>query len=292
MHLKLESLQATGSFKLRGAANKILSLAPEERARGVATCSSGNHGLAVASVASLLGIPATLCVPRWTDPVKLGSMGELGAEVLPCADTYDEAEAFCAELVEERGLTFIPPFDDPEVMAGQGTVALEILEDLPELGSVVVPLSGGGLVGGIALAAKAARPGVRVIAAYAERAAVMVASLEAGRPVSLPEEETLANALAGGIGLDNRHTLAAVRDGVDGFVGVGEEEIARAMAFAFSEHRLVVEGGGAVGIAALLDRRLSDLPGPVAVVVSGGNVGLDRLARIVREAGTGEPNLR
>lgn len=252
----------------------------------MATCSSGNHGLAVASVAARLGVPATLCVPRWIDPVKLGSMRELGAEVLLCADTYDEAEAFCDGLVRQRGLTFIPPFDDPQVMAGQGTVALELLEDLPDLAAVVVPLSGGGLVGGIGLALRASRPGVRVIAAYAERAAVMVASLKAGKPVSLPEEETLASALAGGIGLDNRHTLAAVRQAVDGFVGLGEEEIARAMAFAFTEHRLVVEGGGAVGIAAVLSGRLPDLPGPVAVVVSGGNVDLGRLAGIVRDAGS------
>lgn len=284
VYLKLESLQATGSFKLRGAANKILGLAPEERRRGVVTCSSGNHGLAVAHVAGRLGVPATISVPTWIDPVKRSAIERTGATALAEADSYDAAEERARELAASRGLVFIEPFDDPAVIAGQGTVGLEVLDALPGPGTIVVPLSGGGLVIGVALAVKALSPATRVLAAYAERAPVMAESLAAGRPLALPEEETLASALAGGIGLDNRYTLRLVGRLVDGLVAVAEEEIAAAMAFAFGEHRLVVEGGGAVAIAALLAGRVTSPPGPVVAVVSGGNVDLQRLAAVLSTA--------
>lgn len=277
VHLKLENLQATGSFKVRGAASKILSLSPEERARGVLTWSSGNHGLAVAYVARLQGIPATLCVPEWIDPVKLGSIRKQGAEIVTCGEV-DEAAVRSEEIREERGLTLIHAFDDPDIIAGQGTIGLEILESLPEVKTVVVPLSGGGLISGIALAVK--EKGVRVVAAYAEKAPVMVESLKAGRPLSLPEEETLATALAGGIDLDNRHTFQLVQRLVDDFVPVTEDEIAAAMAFALDEHRLVVEGGGIVAVAALWAGRVR-AEGPVAAVISGGNIALPRLLRAI-----------
>lgn len=277
VHLKLENLQATGSFKVRGAANKILDLSPEERARGVITWSSGNHGLAVAYVARLEGIPATLCVPEWIDPVKLSSIRRHGAEIVTCGEV-DEAADRSEEIREQRGATLVHAFDDPAVIAGQGTVGLEILEDLPRVGTVVVPLSGGGLISGVALAMK--EKGVRVVAAYAEKAAVMVASLREGKPVSLPEEETLATALAGGIDLDNRHTFRLVRRLVDDFVPVSEEEIADAMIFALDEHRLALEGGGVVAVAALLAGRVR-AEGPVAAVVSGGNIDLRRFLRAI-----------
>ncbi|HKV12798.1 MAG TPA: threonine/serine dehydratase [Thermoanaerobaculia bacterium] len=272
VHLKLENLQATGSFKVRGAASKILGLSPEERARGVITWSSGNHGLAVAYVARLQGIPATLCVPEWIDPFKHRLIRREGAEIVTCAGV-DEAALRSEELREKRGATLIHAFDDPAVIAGQGTVGLEILESLPEVKTVVVPLSGGGLISGIALAVK--EKGVRVVAAYAEKAPVMVESLKAGRPLSLPEEETLATALAGGIDLENRHTFQLVRRLVDDFVPVTEEDIADAMAFALDEHRLVLEGGGVVAVAAILASRLRS-EGPVAAVVSGGNMALPK----------------
>ena len=275
VHLKLENLQATGSFKVRGAASKILGLSPEERARGVITWSSGNHGLAVAYVARLQGILATLCIPEWIDPVKLASIRKEGAEIVTCGEV-DEAASRSEEIRQARGATLVHAFDDPAVIAGQGTVGLEILEGLPGVGTVVVPLSGGGLISGVALALK--ERGVRVIAAYAEKAAVMVASVQAGRPVSLPEEETLATALSGGIDLDNRYTFELVQRLVDDFVPVSEDEIADAMAFALDEHRLVLEGGGAVAVAALLAGRLR-AEGPVAAVVSGGNIALPRFLR-------------
>jgi threonine dehydratase len=284
IHLKLENLQATGSFKVRGAASKILGLSPEERARGVITWSSGNHGLAVAYVARLQGIPATLCIPEWIDPVKLELILREGAEIVTCGEV-DEAAERSLEIREERGATLVHAFDDPAVIAGQGTVGLEILEDLPHVGTVVVPLSGGGLISGIALAMK--EKGVRVVAAYAEKAPVMVESLKAGRPLSLPEEETLATALSGGIDLANRHTFQLVKRLVDDFVPVTEDEIAAGMAFALDEHRLVLEGGGVVAVAAILAGRVR-AEGPVAAVISGGNIALPRFLRVI-EAREGRP---
>lgn len=283
VHLKLENLQVTGSFKVRGAANRMLALTPEERSRGVVTCSSGNHGRAVSYVAKRLGIPATICVPEWVDPVKLAAIRDNGADVSLAGETYDEAEARAREIHEAQGKAYVHPFDDPLVIAGQATVGAEIVKDLATVARIVVPLSGGGLAAGVAYAAKAARPDVWLTAVSAERARVMVESLEAGRPIELPEEPTLANALSGGIGIPNLHTFEMVRDLIDEHVLVSEEEIARAMTFAAGERALLVEGGGAVGLAALLAGKLdTDSPGiasgPTAVILSGGNVSLESLA--------------
>jgi threonine dehydratase len=281
VHLKLESLQLTGSFKVRGAASRMALLTEEERERGVVACSSGNHGRAVAHVAGRMGVPASICVPDWVDPVKLEAIQDAGARVVMSGGSYDEAEAAALELAEREDRVFVQPFDDPWVAAGQGTLALELLEDLPELGTVLIPLSGGGLAGGMAYALKEARPSVRVIAVSASRARVMHESLRAGKPVSMPEEETLAEALSGGIGLSNRFSLPLIRELVDEHVLVEEGEIAHAMRYAHRNLNLLVEGGGAVALAAVLSRR-SELSGPqgtetAAVIVSGGNVSLSRL---------------
>jgi len=287
VYLKLESLQITGSFKIRGAANRMMALTDEERARGVVTCSSGNHGRAVAHVAGAMGVQAIICVPDWVDPVKHRAMEDSGAEVLLAGRSYDEADARASELERERGLTFVHPFDDPRVMAGQGTVGLEILEALPDLSEVLVPLSGGGLAGGMAYAIKKARPEVVITAVSAERAAVMLESLEAGRPIEMEEEATLANALSGGIGLRNRHSFAIVRDYVDRHVKVPEGAIAQAMSYAARELHLVVEGGGAVGLAAALTGAWTPIrPGaPTAVVLSGGNVASGQMRRVMDATG-------
>ncbi len=282
IYLKLESLQVTGSFKIRGAANRMMALTEEERTKGVVTCSSGNHGRAVAHVAGVMAIPATICVPDWVDPVKHRAMEAAGAEVLLAGETYDEADARAWELESERGLTFVHPFDDPWVIAGQGTVGWEILEELPDVSEVLVALSGGGLAGGIAYAIKQARPDVVITAVSAEQAAVMLRSLEAGHPIEMEEETTLASALSGGIGLENRYSFAIVRDYVDHHVTVPEEAIAQAMGYAARELHLVVEGGGAVTLAAALTGAWTPqhAGAPVAVVVSGGNVS----AECIREA--------
>ena len=282
--LKLESLQVTGSFKVRGAANRMLALSEDARARGVVAVSSGNHGRAVAHVAHLLDTPAVICVPNWVDPVKLAAMRESGAEVVLDGATYDEAEVRSLEIQRERDLTFIDPFDDPLVIAGQGTIGLELLEQVPEVDVVAVPLSGGGLIGGIAYALKTARPDVHVVGVSAARARVMFESLKIGHQISMTEEYTVANALTGGIGTTNKHTLSLVGEVVDEHVLVDEVDIRRAMAYAARELKIVVEGGGAVGIAAALTGKLR-AGQHLAIVVSGGNVDQALLAEVLGESG-------
>jgi threonine dehydratase len=285
VHLKLENLQQTGSFKVRGAANRMLRLTDDERTRGVITVSTGNHGRAVAYVANRLGIPAVICMSERVPAGKEAAIRALGAEVVVHGDSYDEAAQHAFQLESERGLVRIEGFDDPLVIAGQGTVGLELLEDLPEIDTAIVPLSGGGLISGIAVALKAAGRPVRAVGVSQDRGPVMVRSLQAGRPIGLPEEQTIADALAGGIGLTNHHTFRMVRELVDETVLVTEAEIADGIVFALEHDRLVIEGGGAVGIAALLHGRVRSPGRTVAVVVSGGNIGL----RLLRSLLEGEP---
>jgi threonine dehydratase len=286
VYLKLENLQRTGSFKLRGATNRLASLAPPEQQRGVVTVSTGNHGRAVALAARELEIPAVVCLSQSVPQNKVAAIESLGAAVEVYGESYDEAEAHALMLQRERGLTLIDPFDDPQIIAGQGTIALEILETLPEVDTAVIPLSGGGLISGIGLALKAANPAIRVYGVSMTRAPVMVHSLRAGSPVSLPEEPTLADALMGGIGSPNRYTFRIVQQLVDDTILVTEEEIAAAMAYALQVHHQVVEGGGAVGLAAVLHDKIVKLGRHIVVVISGGNVAVDRLLAIVAAVGT------
>jgi len=283
--LKLESLQVTGSFKARGAANKLTSLSSHERERGVITVSSGNHGRAVAYVARELGIHAVICLSEAVPPSKVEEIQALDAEVLICGRTYDEAAEGAQRIQRERGLTMVHPFDDPTIIAGQGTVGLELMEDIPQLDTVIVPLSGGGLISGIALALKSMNPSIQVIGVTMERGPAMYQSLRAGKIVEVDEEPTLADALAGGIGFDNAYTFLMVQRYVDDTLLVSEDEIAGAMAFALEKHRLIIEGGGAVGIASILYGKIKELGERVAVVVSGGNVELTTLFKIAREQG-------
>jgi threonine dehydratase len=210
--LKLENLQATGSFKIRGAANKILCLSDQEREAGIVTVSSGNHGRAVSSVARSLGIPAAVCISEGVPGYKTNAIKELGAEIQIGGATYDQAAALAAHLEAERGLTMVQPFDDPYVIEGQGTIGLELLEDFPEIDTVLVPLSGGGLLSGIAFALKTTNPSIRTIGITMERGAAMVKSLRVGRIVEIHEEPTLADALAGGLGLGNAYTFEMIQE--------------------------------------------------------------------------------
>lgn len=283
--LKLETLQPTGTFKVRGAANKILDLSPDERRTGVVTASTGNHGRAVSHVARQLGIPAVVCISERVPQNKVQALRRAGAEVVIEGESQDDAAERAEELRQERGLTMVHPFDDPLVIAGQGTIGLELLRQLPDVDTVLVPLSGGGLISGIALALKSASPVIRVVGVSMERAPVMVRSLQTGRPVQLPEEETLADSLMGGIGLDNRYTFAMVQRYVDETILVSETEIARAMAFLLQEQRVVAEGAAAVGVAALLSGKVSPVGQNVTVVISGGNVAIPQLLKIVQEQG-------
>jgi threonine dehydratase len=261
----------------------MLNLTAEEKAQGVVTGSSGNHGQAVAYVASRLDINAVICISARVPRDKADAISHLGAEIVVHGKSYDESVSHALQLAEERGLTMIDSFDDPDVIAGQGTIGLELLEDFPEIDTAIVPLAGGGLLGGIALALKSANPAIRVIGVSMERAPVMYYSLKAGAPIEMEEEETIAHALSGGLGQDNLYTFRMAQEYVDDVVLVSEEAITEAMTFALERHHLVVEGAGAVGIAALLHERVKEVGRNVAVVVSGSNVEIPLLLKIAKE---------
>lgn len=281
VYLKLESLQETGAFKLRGATNRLLTLTPEERARGVVTVSTGNHGRAVAFAAQQLGVKATVCLSRLVPENKKAAIRALGAELRVVGQSQDEASVEAERLVDEQGLIYVPPFDDFDIIAGQGTLGLEIVEDCPEVEEVLVPLSGGGLIAGVALAVKGSLPGVRVVGISMDRGPAMYHSLQAGKPVEVPEEESLADSLGGGIGLDNRFTFPLVRELVDEVILLSEAEIAAGMRHLFREERLVAEGGAAVGVAALLSGEAGGRGRTTVAVISGCNVDMNAFLSVV-----------
>lgn len=278
VHLKMESHQITGSFKLRGAANAVACLDDAQRQRGVVTASTGNHGRAVAHAARQRGMRAVICLSSLVPQNKIQAVRELGAEVCIHGDSQDDALERATRFVAEEGLVMVPPFDHPDVIAGQGTVGLEILEQLPDAGSVVVPLSGGGLLSGIALAVKSARPAMAVVGVTMEAGCAMHASLQAGHPVQVDETPTLADSLGGGIGLDNRFTFSMVRDLCDRTLLTSESAIAAAVVHMYRQEREVVEGAAAVGAAALMEGAVKDLVsrGPMVLVVSGRNIDMAR----------------
>ncbi len=278
--LKLELTQPMGAFKLRGAANAIFNL-PQD-AKGVTCYSTGNHGRGVAYAARERGLRAVICMSSLVPQAKIDGIKALGAEVRIVGKSQDEAVGECLRLVEEEGLVEVSPFDDERVIAGQGTVGLELLEQRPDLTSVLVPVSGGGLAGGIALAVKQQKPDVRIIGISMDRGAAMYESLRAGHPVAVEEVASLADALGGGIGLDNRLSLALCRDYLDDFVLVSEEEIYRALQTLYYEERLVCEGSCVVGIAALQAGKLPPLAGPTAAIVTGRNIDMSLHADIMQ----------
>ncbi|MBP0581050.1 hydroxyectoine utilization dehydratase EutB [Labrys sp. LIt4] len=284
VHLKLETRQTTGSFKLRGATNAVLSLktAPTRGATGVVTASTGNHGRAVAHAAKARGIRAVVCMSHLVPENKVEAVRSLGAEVRIVGHSQDDAQEEVDRLVAEENLAEIPPFDHPAVIAGQGTIGLEIIEDMPEVELVLVPLSGGGLAGGIAAAVKALRPRTKVVGISMARGAAMHASLLAGKPVQVEELPTLADSLGGGIGLANHYSFALCRDFLDEVVLLTEEEVATGIRHAFTAEGEIVEGAAGVGIAALLAGKVKP-PGPTAVVVSGRNIDPGLHRRIVEQ---------
>jgi len=277
--LKLEITQPIGAFKLRGATNAVFNLAPE--VKGVTCCSTGNHGRGVAFAARARGLRAVICMSTLVPPAKLDGIKALGAEVRIVGASQDEASAESRRLVGEEGLVEISPFDDARVIAGQATIGLELMAHRPDLATVLVPLSGGGLAGGIALAVKHANPKIRVIGVSMDRGAAMYESLKAGRPVEVEEVPSLADSLGGGIGLDNKLSFQLCRDHLDDVVLVSEAEIYRALQVLYYEDRLVAEGAAAVGPAALIAGKLPDLHGPAAAVITGRNVDMTVFTAIV-----------
>ncbi|MGW0802482.1 threonine ammonia-lyase [Nonomuraea sp. NPDC002799] len=279
VHLKCENLQRSGSFKVRGAYVRIARLAEKERERGVVAASAGNHAQGVALSARLVGAKATVFMPEGAALPKVEATLGYGAEVIFAGRTVDEALAAAREHARQTGAVIIHPFDHPDVIAGQGTIGLEILEQLPATGTIVVPIGGGGLAAGLALAVKTLRPGVRVVGVQAERAAAYPASLNAGHPVMVEPFPTMADGIA--VGRPGDQPFELIHYLVDRVVTVSEEEISRALVLCLERAKQVVEPAGVVGVAALAAHPQA-FEAPVVAVLSGGNIDPMLLARVLR----------
>jgi threonine dehydratase len=277
--LKLDNLQRTGAFKERGALNKILMLTDDEKERGVIAASAGNHAQAVAFHATQRGIKARIVMPLMTPLVKVSSTSGFGADVVLHGANYDEACLEAVRQADAEGMTFLHPFDDPKVIAGQGTIGLELLEQVPNLEAVVIPVGGGGLISGVACAIKESNAKVRVIGVQTERLPSMLRATEAGKPVTVPAEATIADGIA--VRRAGDLTLSVVQRYVDEIVTVDEEEIAKAILILLEREKTLAEGAGAVAVAALLQRKTSLNGQNTAVLVGGGNIDVTLLAKII-----------
>ncbi len=279
--LKLEHLQASGSFKFRGASNAVARLSDAERRRGVIGVSTGNHGRGLARACKAAGVGCTIVMSRLVPANKVEAIRHEGADVVIHGRSQDEAQTEVDRRVAD-GAVMIPPFDHAHVIAGQGTIGLELLDQIPDLDTLLVQLSGGGLISGIAEAIKAVRPEARIIGVSMERGAAMAASLKAGRPVEVEELPTLADSLGGGIGLGNRFTFRMVRDLIDEVILLTEAEIAAGIRHCYWQERQIVEGSGAVGVGALLAGRIdSRRRGTTVALLSGGNIDMGLHHRII-----------
>ena len=279
IYLKMDNLQRTGAFKERGALNKLLTLTEDEKRRGVIAASAGNHAQAVAYHATQRGIRSQIVMPLMTPLVKVAATRAFGAEVVLHGANYDEA---CTEAVlraEADGMTFLHPFDDAEVIQGQGSIGLEILEQVPNIEAIVVPIGGGGLIGGVACAIKESNPNIRVIGVQTERLPSMLRAAEAGEPVTVPAEATIADGIA--VRRSAERTLRLVERYVDELVTVDEEEIASAILVLLEREKTLAEGAGAAALAAVLQRKSSLKTERTAVLVCGGNIDVSLLAKII-----------
>ena len=280
LSLKLEHVQPTGSFKIRGATNALLSLDKRQQELGVVCCSTGNHGRALAYAAGTMGIPITVCLSTLVPPNKVSLVRASGADIIQKGNSQDDALEVAIEFAETTGAKLIPPFDDPLVIGGQGTIGLEIIEQMPTLDTLLIPLSGGGLAGGVAAAIKNKMPHVRIIGLSMDRGAAMYESLRQGAPVSVPEYSSLADSLGGGIGLNNQYTLSLCRQYLDEVVLVTEEEIYEGMRALYWQDLLVAEGACAVGVAAILAGKVK-LTGPTLSIITGRNVDPTLFSKVI-----------
>ncbi|MBD5238160.1 MAG: threonine ammonia-lyase [Bacteroidales bacterium] len=280
VHLKCENLQNTGSFKLRGAYYKISQLSEEEKSRGVIACSAGNHAQGVALGASRNGIKSIICLPAGAPISKVEATKGYGAEVCLVPGVYDDAYAKAVELKEEKGYTFVHPFDDEKVIAGQGTIGLEIIEDYPEVEAVIVPIGGGGLIAGVAFAIKSLRPDVKVYGVQSEGAPSMYNSIKEGKRVHLDSVKTIADGIA--VKEPGENTFNLISQYVDEIVTVSEDEIAAAILTLMEQKKLVSEGAGAVSVAAAMFNKVPIKGKNVVCVVSGGNIDVTAHNRAVR----------
>ncbi|MEM6384392.1 MAG: hydroxyectoine utilization dehydratase EutB [Pseudomonadota bacterium] len=277
--LKLENMQPIGAFKLRGAVNAVAQV--PAYTEGVTCCSTGNHGRGVAFAAQRAGIEAIICMSNLVPETKRQGIRALGATVRIVGQSQDDAQRESERLARDERLVEISPFDNPFVIAGQGTIGVEMLEAAPDLSCLLMPLSGGGLAAGVGLAAKAINPRIELIGLSMDRGAAMHASLQAGHPVEVTEHVSLADSLGGGIGLNNQLSFPMCRDLLDDVILVTEEEIQHAMQVLYFEERLVAEGACVVGIAALLAGKLPTLHGPVGTIITGRNVDMAQFTQVV-----------
>lgn len=281
-YLKAECLQKGGSFKVRGAYNKISRLTDDEKRRGVIAASAGNHAQGVALAASLHNIRSTIVLPEFAPLTKVTATKNYGAQVILYGATFDEALARSKQLQAEHGYTYVHAFDDEQVIAGQGTIGLEIVRDVPQLSVIVVPIGGGGMISGIAIAAKTLLPNVRIVGVQSENVAPVKASLAAGEPIAVEVQPTIADGIA--VKKPGAITLPIIKEYVDEIVEVSEEEIARAIFFAVQNNRLVVEGAGAAGLAALLAGKVTlEENDTVCTILCGGNIDPNLLARVLEQ---------
>ncbi|OPJ55569.1 threonine ammonia-lyase [Alkalithermobacter paradoxus] len=280
--LKLENLQKTGSFKIRGAYNKIANLTQEEKANGVIASSAGNHAQGVALGAKMNGIKATIVMPATAPLAKVSATKSYGAEVILNGAVYDDAYAKALEIQNETGATFLHPFDDPYVIAGQGTIALEILEDLEDVDAILVPIGGGGIIAGIAVAAKAINPNIKIIGVEASNAASMKGSVDEGEIITLSSAATIADGIA--VKRPGNLTYELVKEYVDEIVTVNEDEIAQAVLFLMEKDKIVVEGSGAVSVAAIITGKIKEEGKNIVSVISGGNIDVNMVWRIIDNA--------
>lgn len=279
IYLKTENLQVTGSFKLRGAYYKISQLTDEQKAAGIVACSAGNHAQGVALAATKMGIKSVVCMPDGAPISKVEATKALGAEVRLVPGAYDDAYNEAIRLKEETGATLIHPFDDDYVIAGQGTIGLEILDQLSDVDAIIVPIGGGGLISGIACAVKQLRPDVKVYGVQAEKAPSMVRSLEDGKPITLPSVSTFADGIA--VKHPGDTTFDIISNYVDEVVTVSEDEIATAILTLIEKQKLIAEGAGAVSVAAALFNKLPIAGKKTVCVVSGGNIDVNILSRVI-----------
>ena len=282
VYLKIESSQPIRAFKVRGALNKLIRMHPEERSAGVITASAGNHGLGVAYAARVFGVPATVCVPENANQLKVEAIKRLGARVVHFGRSYQEASQEATRMQAESGATLVHAYDDPDVIAGQGTVAVELLQQLPDLDTVLVPVGGGGLISGMAIHLKAERPSVRVIGVEPSSADAMTRSLEAGRPVTLSKVSTIADGLAASA--PGRLTFEVARRCVDGMIRVEESEMLRAIRLFFEWEHLLAEPAGAAAMAALLYHHAASPGERVVVLLSGANVTEEVMVQALRDS--------
>ena len=282
VYLKPEMLQITGAFKLRGAMSKILALTPEERAKGIITSSSGNHGQACAFAGEKLGMHVTVLVPNDTPLIKVNNARRMGAEVILWDRSYDKRWAKVHEEVAEHGYTIVHPYEDPMVMAGQGTIALEIMEDLEDLDTIIVPIGGGGLISGISTAVKALKPSVRVIGVQASASAAYAESRKVGKPVEVPCLPTVADGLSCRRPGNNPYPI--IEKNVDDIVAVEEKDILEATKMVAKEAKLVAEPSACVGIGAILGGKIKVRPDEkVAFVLTSGNWDIDMLGKVYND---------